>query len=99
MKSNQLLMQPLYTEKIAGLQDTLNKYAFKVSLKANKIEIKKAVEAKFEVKVKSVRTMVMAGKKRQQMTRGGRFEGRQASWKKAIVTLESGHKLELFGNA
>ena len=99
MKSNQLMMKPLYTEKIASLQDDLNKYAFRVDVKANKIEIKKAVEAKFEVKVKSVRTMVVTGKKRQQMTRGGRTEGPRASWKKAIVTLESGHKLELFGNA
>ncbi len=99
MKSKQMLMQPMYTEKIAQLQDSLNKYAFKVDLKANKIEIKKAVEAKFEVKVKNVHTMVVNGKMRQQMTRGGRFEGRRPSWKKAIVTLESGHKLELFGNA
>ena len=99
MKSKQLVMHPMYTEKIAKLQEDLNKYAFKVDLKANKIEIKKAVEAKFEVKVKAVHTMVVVGKKRQQMTRGGRFEGRRPSWKKAIVTLESGHKLELFGNA
>jgi len=99
MKNKQLKMQPLYTEKIAKLQDELNKYAFRVDLRTNKIEIKKAVESKFEVKVKSVQTMVVDGKKRQQMTRGGRFEGRRPSWKKAIVTLESGHKLDLFGNA
>lgn len=99
MKAKQLVMHPLYTEKIATLQDTLNKYAFKVSMKANKIEIKKTVEEKFEVKVKSVRTMVVNGKKRQQMTKAGRFEGKRPTWKKAIVTLESGHKLELFGNA
>jgi large subunit ribosomal protein L23 len=99
MKNKQLKMQPLYTEKIASLQDELNKYAFRVDLKTNKIEIKKAVETKFEVKVKSVQTMVVDGKKRQQMTRAGRFEGRRPSWKKAIVTLESGHKLDLFGNA
>lgn len=99
MKGKQLVLQPLYTEKLAALQEDLNKYAFKVDLKANKIEIKRAVEAKFEVKVKSVQTMVVEGKKRQQMTRAGRFEGRRASWKKALVTLESGHSLDLFGNA
>lgn len=99
MKSKQMVMQPMYTEKIAKLQDELNKYAFRVDASVNKIEIKKAVEAKFEVKVKNVHTMIVNGKKRQQMTRGGRFEGRRPSWKKAIVTLESGHKLELFGNA
>ncbi len=99
MKAKQLVMHPLYTEKIANLQDTLNKYAFRVARNANKIEIKKAVEAKFEVKVKSVRTMTVNGKVRQQMTKAGRFEGKRPTWKKAIVTLESGHKLELFGNA
>ncbi len=99
MNGKQLRILPLYTEKIANLQDALNKYAFRVDLNANKIEIKKAIEKKFEVEVKSVRTMVVFGKKRQQMTKAGRFEGRRASWKKAIVTLKSGHKLELFGNA
>lgn len=99
MSERQIVLEPLYTEKMAGLQDDLNKYAFRVSLNANKIEIKKAVEKKFEVKVKSVRTMTLLGKKRQQMTRTGRFEGRRATWKKAIVTLEDGHRLELFGNA
>ena len=99
MKSKQLTVHPLYTEKIAGLQDNLNKYVFRVDLKANKIEIKRAIETKFEVKVESVRTMVVNGKKRMQMTRAGRFEGRKPSWKKAIVTLSADDKLELFGNA
>jgi len=99
MKQKQIIVSPLYTEKMAGMQDALNKYAFKVALKANKIEIKKAVEEKFEVKVKSVRTMNVLGKIRQQLTRKGRFYGRRPSWKKAIVTLEEGHQLDLFGNA
>lgn len=99
IKTKRIIISPLYTEKIANLQDTLNKYAFKVAVDANKIEIKKAVEQKFDVKVKSVRTMNVRGKMRQQMTKAGRFIGRRASWKKAIVTLEEGHKLELFGNA
>jgi large subunit ribosomal protein L23 len=99
MKQKQILLSPLYTEKMAGLQDALNKYAFKVARDANKIEIKRAIETKFEVEVKSVRTMNMPGKIRQQLTRKGRFHGRRPSWKKAIITLESGHKLDLFGNA
>lgn len=99
MNTKTITLEPIYTEKMARLQDTLNKYAFKVNKKANKIEIKKAVEKKFEVKVKSVRTMVMPGKMRQQFTKGGRSSGRRASWKKAIVTLEEGHSLELFGKA
>ena len=93
------LIRPLYTEKMAFQQEALNKYSFQVDTKANKIEIKKAVEVKFEVKVKSVATMNVFGKMRQQMTKQGRFSGRRPSWKKAIVTLEDDYKLELFDNA
>lgn len=99
MKTRITLIKPLYTEKMAGQQEILNKYAFQVDRNANKIEIKKAVEKKFEVKVKSVRTMNMYGKMRQQLTRQGRFHGRRPNWKKAIVTLEPDYKLELFDNA
>ena len=99
MAERVILVKPLYTEKIARLQDDLNKYAFQVARDANKIEIRKAIEKKFEVKVSSVRTMLMPGKVRQQMTRAGRFHGRRPEWKKAIVTLVEGDKLELFENA
>ena len=99
MAERVILVKPLYTEKIARLQDDLNKYAFQVARDANKIEIRKAIEKKFEVKVSSVRTMLMPGKSRQQMTRAGRFHGRRPEWKKAIVTLIEGDKLELFENA
>lgn len=99
MKTRITLVRPLYTEKMAGQQEALNKYAFQVDKDANKIEIKKAIETKFEVKVKSVRTMNLNGKMRQQMTRKGRFSGRRPNWKKAIITLEPDYKLELFDNA
>ncbi|MCB0282333.1 MAG: 50S ribosomal protein L23 [Calditrichae bacterium] len=99
MKTRITLVRPLYTEKMAGQQEALNKYAFQVDRDANKIEIKKAIETKFEVKVKSVRTMNLSGKMRQQMTRQGRFSGRRPNWKKAIITLEPDYKLELFDNA
>lgn len=99
MKLKRILIRPLYTEKMARLQDTQHKYAFHVAGDANKFEIKDAIEKRFNVKVKSVRTMNLQGKIRQQMTRGGRFYGRRPSWKKAIITLESEYKLELFGHA
>ena len=99
MKEKQILVRPIFTEKMARLQDEQNKYAFQVNIKANKIEIKQAVEKKFNVKVKAVRTMVVYGKKRQQMTRAGRFEGRRPTWKKAIVTLKEGYSIDLFTNA
>ena len=99
MKVRSTLIKPLYTEKMALQQENLNKYAFQVDVKANKIEIKKAVEKKFEVKVKSVKTMNVIGKIRQQMTRKGRFSGRRANWKKAIVTLEADFSIELFDHS
>jgi large subunit ribosomal protein L23 len=98
MKKNQILIRPLYTEKIAKLSDAENKYAFEVSASANKIEIKNEIEKKFDVKVVNVNTLVQRGKIRQQLTRGGRFYGRRPDWKKAIVTLADGEKIELFEN-
>ena len=71
----------------------IKKYTFEVPVSANKIEIKKAVEEVFGVKVAAVNTMRVMGK----VKRMGRFEGRRASWKKAIVTLEKGSKtIEFF---
>jgi len=99
MKARSTLIKPLYTEKMALQQETLNKYAFQVNVNANKIEIKRAVESKFEVKVKSVQTMNVVGKIRQQMTRQGRFSGRKPNWKKAIITLEPEYTLELFDHS
>ncbi len=99
MKKVQILIRPLYTEKIARLQDSENKYAFEVYNGANKIEIRKEVEKQFDVKVDKVQTMNVRGKIRQQMTKAGRFHGRRPDWKKAIVTLAEGNKIDLFENA
>lgn len=91
-KKSFVLLRPLVTEKISSLQETENKYAFEVRKDANKIEIKDAVESKFDVRVNSVRTMNVQGKTK----RMGRYEGRRRSWKKAIVTLEKDFKIDLF---
>ena len=99
MKKVKILVRPLYTEKIAKLQDDENKYAFEVDRGANKIEIRKEIENQFEVKVAKIQTMNVRGKMRQQMTRAGRFYGRRPDWKKAIVTLAEGDKIDLFENA
>lgn len=99
MKKVKILVRPLYTEKIAKLQDDENKYAFEVDRGANKIEIRKEIENQFEVKVAKIQTMNVRGKMRQQMTRAGRFYGRRPDWKKAIVTLAEGYKIDLFENA
>jgi large subunit ribosomal protein L23 len=89
---NQILVKPLVTEKSHDQLDRLGAYSFVVANDANKIEIASAVEKQFNVKVKSVRTMRYAGKQK----RVGRYVGRKASWKKAVVTLEPGNTIEIF---
>lgn len=89
------LIRPILTEKITNLGE-LRQYAFEVPLEANKIQIEKAVESTFKVKVDSVRTLRMKGKKKSQMTKRGRFEGRTRQWKKALVTLKEGDKIDFF---
>lgn len=93
-----ILKRPILTEKITSLQEK-RQYAFEVEDRANKIEIGKAVEKKFNVKVLSVRTIRVKGKRKTQLTRAGRFEGRTKNWKKAVVTLKEGDKIDFFGTA
>lgn len=92
-----ILKRPIVTEKITAMQDQRH-YAFEVEQGANKIEIAKAVEKKFKVTVLGVRTILVKGKRKTQLTRRGRFEGRTNSWKKAIVTLKEGDKIDYFEN-
>ncbi len=91
----EVLIGPLLTEKGTILKESDNKVLFKVARDANKIEIKRAVEEIFKVKVDSVRTMNYKGKKK----RMGRYEGRRPDWKKAIVTLKEGEKLDFVEGA
>jgi large subunit ribosomal protein L23 len=93
-----VLKRPIVTEKMTNLQDK-RQYAFEVDLDANKIEIARAVEKKFNVTVQSVRTMVSEGKWKEQLTRRGRFSGRRPNWKKAMVTLKDGDKIDFVGGA
>ena len=90
-----VLLRPLTTEKSMHLKDELNMVTFEVRTDANKVEIRQAVERVFNVKVSSVRTAFHEGK----WKRMGRFEGRRRSWKKAVVTLAPGHKIELVEGA
>jgi large subunit ribosomal protein L23 len=93
-----LIIRPVLTEKLTALGEK-RQYAFEVPLSANKIEIGKAIEKKFNVTVTSVRTMRVRGKMKTQMTRRGRFQGQTSAWKKALVTLKDGDAIELFTNA
>jgi len=87
-----LIRGSIITEKTHALKEVGNKVTFKVAVKANKIEIRKAVEEIFKVKVLRVNTIRMRGKKK----RMGRTEGVRPDWKKAIVTLAPGEKISGF---
>lgn len=91
MEARELIKRPLITEKTTQLMEA-NKYCFLVDPKANKTEIKRAVEEIFKVKVKAVNTFNLLGK----IKRMGRYSGRRPSWKRAIVTLEEGSRIEFF---
>jgi large subunit ribosomal protein L23 len=92
-----ILKRPIVTEKMTALQEK-GQYAFEVILSANKIEIARAVEKKFSVTVLDVRTSRHKGKSKSQMTRKGRYAGRTPAWKKAIVRLKDGDKIQFFQN-
>ncbi len=87
-----IVRRALITEKGTTLRETQNQYHFEVARDANKIEIKRAIEVIFSVKVGSVRTQQLRGKVKRQ----GRASGRRSDWKKAIVTLKPDQKIELF---
>ena len=90
-----IIKKPVLTEKSYD-QFPSKTYTFEVDKTANKIEIKKAVEKKFEVTVDSVSTVLVKGKAKRMNTRRGLTSGRRADWKKAIVTLRSGDKIDFF---
>jgi large subunit ribosomal protein L23 len=91
-----VLRSPLITEKSTVLKETENLYLFRVALDANKIQIRKAVETIFKVKVEAVRTVRMRGK----VKRVGRQLGRRSDWKKAYVKVKAGEKpIEFFEGA
>ncbi|MBE2269820.1 MAG: 50S ribosomal protein L23 [Anaerolinea sp.] len=89
----EVLRRPVVTEKGSGLTEALNQYIFEVHMDANKPQIRQAVETIFDVKVKKVNTMIMPAKRG---VRGRHQYMRSQEWKKAIVTLEAGDKIELF---
>lgn len=94
-RSFEVLIKPLLTEKITALRESQNKVGLMVHPDANRIEIKRAVEAALNVKVLKVHVMNVRGK----VKRLGRFAGRRQDWKKAIVTLKAGEKLEVYESA
>lgn len=88
----EVIRRPIISEKSTALAEIGGRYAFEVSVKANKQEIRDAVQRLFNVKVRAVRTMIMHGK----VKRVGRFETKRSNWKKALVTLAEGQKIDFF---
>ncbi len=93
-----ILIKPIVTEKMTHQGETLNRYGFIVDKKANKIEIKKAVEELYGVTVENVNTMRYGGKKRSRYTRTGIIAGKTKAYKKAIVTLAEGETIDFYSN-
>ena len=93
------LLRPWLTEKSTGLTEQKGQYVFQVKLDADKIDIRMAVEEKFGVEVKSVRTVNCLGKSRRQHTRKGLIAGKKNDWKKAIVTLREGQSIDYYSGA
>ncbi|MFT6807674.1 MAG: large subunit ribosomal protein L23 [Saprospiraceae bacterium] len=96
--AKEILIKPLITEKSENISETLSQYTFVVNRKANKIEIRKAIEGMYNVTVDSVNTMIVPGKTKIKNTRSGLQKGRKPSFKKAIVTLSEGEEIDFFGD-
>lgn len=93
-----IILKPIVTEKMNMLGEKLNRYAFRVERTANKIEIKDAVERTYGVKVVAVNTFIQPSKNKSRYTRSGVISGRTSAYKKAIVTLKEGDKIDFYSN-
>lgn len=98
MKLSEVLIKPILTEKANSQQEKLRRYAFKVAKKANKLEIKKAVESFYGVTVTAVNTAVSPAKDKSRYTKAGIISGRKPSYKKAFVTVAEGETIDLFSS-
>ncbi len=97
MKLSDVLIKPILSEKANKQTEKMNRYSFVVDRKANKLEIKKAVELFYGVQVEEVNTMVMPSKLKARYTKSGFLVGRKPAKKKAVVTVAQGESIELYG--
>lgn len=98
MKLSDVLIKPILSEKANAQQEKLHRYAFRVAQKANKLEIKKAVESFYGVTVVDVNTATAPGKNKTRYTKAGFIKGRKPSYKKAMVTIADGDTIDLYSN-
>ncbi len=96
MKANEILKHPIVTEKVNLLTEKMNRFCFAVDKRANKLEIKKAVEDFYGVRVNEVNTIVVPAKSKSRYTKAGFLHGRKPGYKKAIITLAEGETIDLY---
>ncbi len=96
--AKKILIKPMMTEKSEHLSENMGKYTFVVDKKANKIEIKKAIEDMYQVSVEAVNTAIMPSKSKVRNTKSGLIRGRVAAYKKAVITLSEGEEIDFFGD-
>ena len=94
----EILIKPIVTEKMSDKQEKLNQFGFIVNKKANKIQIKDAVENFYNVTVDSVNTMIYPGKIKRKFTKAGQITGKTKSYKKALVTLVEGDTIDFYSS-
>ena len=94
----EIIIKPIVTEKATGLSEKFNRYSFKVNKDANKIQIKQAVEAAYNVTVEDVNTMNVSGKNKTRYTKAGIIKGATSDYKKAVVTLKEGDLIDFYSN-
>jgi large subunit ribosomal protein L23 len=98
MKLTDVIIKPILSEKANKQSEKMRRYSFYVDRKANKLEIKRAVELFYGVQVQEVNTMVMPSKLKARFTKSGYLVGRKPARKKAVVTIAEGDTLDLYGN-
>jgi large subunit ribosomal protein L23 len=98
MRLAEVLVKPIVTEKSNKLSDTRRTYAFRVARKANKLEIKKAIQEFYGVTVIEVNTVVVPGKAKSRFTKAGVISGRKPAYKKAYVKVAEGETIDLYAN-
>ena len=99
MPSNMnILQKPILTEKASALTEKSNRFTFRVDHRANKLQIKSAIEKMYGVNIIALNTMVVVGKLKSRNTKGGMVSGRSPKYKKAIVTLKDGETIDYYAN-
>ena len=93
-----IIIKPIVTEKANQLSDKLNRYQFRVVREANKLQIQKAIQDMYGVTVTDVNTMNYAGKNKTRYTKSGIINGKTSAYKKAIVTVKDGEKIDFYSN-